>query len=234
VLDATEQAQLSECKGCRIVIAPVNGSAFLIECVDCIISVAARQIRLRDCVNCELRVWAPSDTALIIETCDHLTLGEWELEYDGLEEQFGLARIDATKPNYWDKVYDFSPSANRSEKHYTLLPKRTGAPVRLDVTPEGLHGGRVVERGADAKTVALLAAVNGAARNRVWAARVGGTPPPAPRHRDQHRGLGHVEGWSHISVREPRHDERRRPDSVVQPLCRHAHHFAHVCLARAL
>ena len=161
VLDATEQAQLSECKGCRIVIAPVNGSAFLIECVDCIISVAARQIRLRDCVNCELRVWAPSDTALIIETCDHLSLGEWELEYDGLEEQFGLARIDATKPNYWDKVYDFSPSANRSEKHYTLLPKRTGAPVRLEVTPEGLHGGRVVERGADAKTVALLAKVLG-------------------------------------------------------------------------
>jgi hypothetical protein len=161
VLDATEQTQISECKGCRIVIAPVNGSAFLIECVDCIISVAARQIRLRDCVNCELRVWAPSDTALIIETCDHLSLGEWELEYDGLEEQFGLARIDATKPNYWDKVYDFSPSANRSEKHYTLLPKRTGAPVRLEVTPEGLHGGRVVERGADAKTVALLAKVLG-------------------------------------------------------------------------
>ena len=161
VLDATEQTQISECKGCRIVIAPVNGSAFLIECVDCIISVAARQIRLRDCVNCELRVWAPSDTALIIETCDHLTLGEWELEYDGLEEQFGLARIDVTKPNYWDKVYDFSPSANRSEKHYTLLPKRTGAPVRLEVTPEGLHSGRVVERGADAKTVALLAKVVG-------------------------------------------------------------------------
>ena len=66
-----------------------------------------------------------------------------------------------TKPNYWDKVYDFSPSANRSEKHYTLLPKRTGAPVRLEVTPEGLHSGRVVERGADAKTVALLAKVVG-------------------------------------------------------------------------
>jgi hypothetical protein len=33
--------------------------------------------------------------------------------------------------------------------------------VRLEVTPEGLHGGRVVERGADAKTVALLAKVLG-------------------------------------------------------------------------
>ena len=43
--------------------------------------------------------------------------------------------------------YDFSPSAaNRRENHNTLLSTRTGAPVQL----VGLHGGRVVERDADA------------------------------------------------------------------------------------
>ena len=43
--------------------------------------------------------------------------------------------------------YDFSPSAaSRRENHNTLLSTRTGAPVQL----VGLHGGRVVERDADA------------------------------------------------------------------------------------
>ena len=74
VLDVCEQVQVSECARCRMIIAPTGGSVFLIECVDCVISVAAKQIRLRDCQRCELRVFAPQPAALIIETSSDISV----------------------------------------------------------------------------------------------------------------------------------------------------------------
>ena len=36
VLDSIEQANIAECKNCRIVVGPTSGSVFLIDCVDCV------------------------------------------------------------------------------------------------------------------------------------------------------------------------------------------------------
>ena len=79
VLDPCSQVSVAECKGCRVVIGPVSSSVFLIELTDCIVSVAAKQIRLRDCQRCELRVFCPNKEGLIIETSDSLTIGAWDV-----------------------------------------------------------------------------------------------------------------------------------------------------------
>ena len=60
VLDPTERVQISECKNCRIVVGPCVGSLMLFDCTDCTVAIAASQVRLRDCFDCELRVFAPS------------------------------------------------------------------------------------------------------------------------------------------------------------------------------
>ena len=84
VLDSCEQVSISECKNCRIVVAPVSGSIFLIDCVDCVCSIAAKQIRLRNCQRCELRNWTPNSQALIIEVSTELTVGPWDISYPEL------------------------------------------------------------------------------------------------------------------------------------------------------
>ena len=100
VLDATEQVTIGECKNCRIVVGPTSGSVFVLDCTDCVLSIAAKQIRLRDCVRCELRVFVPNKEALIIEVSTELQVGPWDITYPELPAQMALAKLDG-KPNHW-------------------------------------------------------------------------------------------------------------------------------------
>ena len=109
ILDACEQVSVAECTRCRVVVAPTSGSVFLIDMVDCVISVAAKQIRLRNCQRCELRVFVPSREGLIIEVCSDLTIGAWELSYPELSAQFALSKIDDKATNHWVSSRRLSP-----------------------------------------------------------------------------------------------------------------------------
>ena len=42
------------------------------------VSVAAKQVRLRDCERCEIRSFVPNKEGLIIEASRSLTIGEWD------------------------------------------------------------------------------------------------------------------------------------------------------------
>ena len=68
VLDPCEQVQISECINCRIVIGPCVGSAVIFDCSGCTIAVAAKQTRLRDCADCELRCFAPTHEVRAVAT----------------------------------------------------------------------------------------------------------------------------------------------------------------------
>lgn len=154
ILDTTSQVQISECINCRIIVGPCTGSVFLLDCKDCTISVAAKQLRLRDCFDCTLRTYAPTSESVVIETCKDLKFGAWEVCYPGLAAQFAAVADWDPKVNYWDKIYDFSPPEGpAAPRHYTLLPKSTTALEsdgyrrwsELTLAPEGLSGGTVTE-----------------------------------------------------------------------------------------
>lgn len=55
VLDPCEQVMCFELLSCRIVVGPCVGSVVFSKCVDCTITAAARETRLSDCFNCEVR-----------------------------------------------------------------------------------------------------------------------------------------------------------------------------------
>jgi hypothetical protein len=100
VLDPCEQVQVSECENCRIVIGPCVGSALLFDCIGCTIAVAAKQTRLRDCVDCELRTFSPTSESVVIETSKKLRFGCWDIAYAGLAAQMQTSKWlqkDATK-----------------------------------------------------------------------------------------------------------------------------------------
>ena len=52
------------------------------------------RLRLRDCKDVELRVWAATVDSTVIETSSALRIGPWELEYPELHDQLRLAKQD--------------------------------------------------------------------------------------------------------------------------------------------
>jgi hypothetical protein len=82
--------------------------------------------------------------------------------YPGLASQFAAdERIrfwaqQATKTNYWDKIFDFSPAAAGATPNWTPLPgcDPDGRWCELTIAAEGLNGGTVTENRASEPTVA--------------------------------------------------------------------------------
>ena len=87
----------------------------------CTFSVAAKQLRLRNVLRSEVRVFVDQPEAFIVEASDRLKVGKWEVSYPELPAQFALAGVDPAGPNHWSKVYDFSPNSDGKE-HWSFLP----------------------------------------------------------------------------------------------------------------
>jgi len=144
ILDRTEQVQIADCNNCRVVIGPCVGSVFFLDCSGCTLSVAAKQLRLRDVSNSELRVYAPTKECVVVESSSSLTFRAWDVAYPTLDSLFAAAGWDASV-NHWSSVYDFSPSEH---PNFGLMPQSEQAAGRwseLVLAPEGLSGGSVEE-----------------------------------------------------------------------------------------
>jgi len=148
ILDTTEQVQIAECVDCRVVVGPCVGSVFLLDCSRCTISVAAKQIRLRDMKDCELRIFAPTHECAVVETSSGLAFRSWDVAYPGLTAQFAAARWDPSV-NYWNRIYDFSPAQDGAPPTFSILPLEEQVSNRwceLSIAPQGLCSGSVEER----------------------------------------------------------------------------------------
>lgn len=148
------RVQISDCVDCRIIVGPCIGSVFLLDCTGCTISIAAKQLRLRDCSQCTLRTYAPTSESVVIETCRDLKFGSWDVAYPGLSAQFAAIPDWDVKRNFWNKIYDFSPpSEATAPKNFAILPisnavlERQGCKrwTELTLAAEGLTGGTVTE-----------------------------------------------------------------------------------------
>ena len=162
VLDVTEQVQVADCRNCRVIVGPCVGSVFLLDCVGCTFSIAARQLRLRDVVDSELRVFAPVDEGVVVESCKRLKFGAWDVAYPGLDAQFiaaGWASGPAGSPsasvrhNFWDRIFDFTPAT----ESFSLMSASAQAErwrwAELTLAPSGLAGGTVDEARGPAPSV---------------------------------------------------------------------------------
>jgi len=81
---------------------------FLRDCVNCVITVACKQLRLRGCSHC--KVYAFSATRPALETSHHMEFGVFNGSYPGQRGHFRKAGLDVNM-NEWDQVHDFSRSS---------------------------------------------------------------------------------------------------------------------------
>ena len=83
---------------------PCSGSVFLMDSTNCRVAVAAKQLRLRDCRDCSLHIFAPTSESAVVETSKDLTFGCWQVAYPELGAQFAAAGWGASMTNHWAKV----------------------------------------------------------------------------------------------------------------------------------
>lgn len=126
--------QISECTNCRVVVGPCVGSVFLLECVGCTFSIAAKQLRLRDVSESELRVFSPTADAVVVESSSKLRMRAWDVCYAGLASQFAAAGWHGID-NQWRRVYNFTPPTTGAPASYELVPTEKQAAAFLPVWP---------------------------------------------------------------------------------------------------
>lgn len=129
----SDSLQIDYCKGCRIFIGPCCESVFIRNCDDCVITIACKQLRTRDCHNCEIYEYGSVDP--IIELSDGMRFAPFNGAYAGLDKQFEAAGLDPQN-NHWMEVFDFNDEAKTGE-HWSLIPKEERKPTWEIEVPGG-------------------------------------------------------------------------------------------------
>lgn len=115
VLDWSTQVIVEDCHDCHVLLGPVDGSVMVRGCTGLQIHAVCRQMRCLRCVESVLRIYTLGP---VIESCTRLRFAPWDAAYPGLPDHFASAALDATLPNRWDRVHDFTappegePTAN--------------------------------------------------------------------------------------------------------------------------
>ena len=137
LLDHSDQVLADYLQGCRVFIGPSAGSVFLRNCENCSITVAAKQLRTRDCKNCRFYVY--SKTEPVIEMTEDVEVRCFNGSYEGMDADFRAANLDRAVDN-WSKIHDFSKRDKDlgPEPHYSL--------IQTMPTPWNATGERTTER----------------------------------------------------------------------------------------
>ncbi|CAM9389899.1 unnamed protein product [Ectocarpus sp. 12 AP-2014] len=172
LLDRSEAVQVDELSGCRVFIAACVDSVFVRNCTGCVFTVACKQLRTRDCEDCEFRLYCKTEP--IIETSHGMTFAPFNGAYVGHVEH--LREAGLTTPNLWFGVYDFNDEAKTGD-NWRLLdeeaqggepwrPLNDNSEVAIPVTapgsvplPSKRTGGRTGEttEGSSATTTTTMA-----------------------------------------------------------------------------
>jgi Tubulin binding cofactor C len=124
------------------VIGPVEGSVFVRDCKRCRLAVACAQLRLRDCLACDLLLRCR--TRPVIEASGELRIGCWAHPYSGLAGQMAAAGLSPWH-NFWSDIHDFTPEWSNDRKLGALTARgddgisREGAGTPLGGIAQSTH-----------------------------------------------------------------------------------------------
>eukprot|EP00798_Chlamydomonas_sp_ICE-L_P000461 gene461-1867_t len=103
VLDQCAQVTIDECVNCRIFIGPTDGSIFIRDSKQCKCAFITRQLRTRDCVDCDIALI----TRPIIESSSNIGFSCFNFNYEALPAQMKAAKLSVFH-NFWSHIYDFT------------------------------------------------------------------------------------------------------------------------------
>lgn len=96
---------LSNVKNSTILCGPVSTSIFAENCNNCTFVIACQQLRLHSSKN--LKIYLHVTSKGILEDCSEVFVAPYNLDYDGLGEDFKSSGLDRGS-NHWDKLDDFN------------------------------------------------------------------------------------------------------------------------------
>lgn len=119
VFDALDSMTVDDCVGGELVLAACEGSLFIRNCKNMMVYAACKQLRLRDCENLTIHLFAGTDP--VVEMSHHIDFKPFNLRCPSLNASFKAARLDAAV-NRFVHVYDFTVDDPKLPKpHYTVM-----------------------------------------------------------------------------------------------------------------
>lgn len=119
LLDHCAQVQIDELNNCHVFVGPCEDSVFIRDCANCVFTIAAQQLRFRNCTQCDVFLYSQSDP--VIEYSSGISFASFNGAYPKLGEHFTKARLDPTK-NHWRNVFDFNEgNPEYPEPHWLIM-----------------------------------------------------------------------------------------------------------------
>lgn len=138
VMDDLDSTNIDDCNDTVMVFASVSSSIFLRTCKNCIVYAACKQFRVRDCENCEIRLFASTDP--VVESSTNIRFKPLNIRLPGLKTAFKKANLDPAM-NRFVHVYDFNAEDTKyPEPHFVVTNEGHGLKMENmceeDGTPE--------------------------------------------------------------------------------------------------
>jgi len=88
---------IDDCENCEFLIAPCDGSVFIRTSKNCKISIISKQLRFRECHDCDIFAYCPSDP--VIEASTNMKFGPFNYNFPNAKEIFKRANFNESKNN---------------------------------------------------------------------------------------------------------------------------------------
>lgn len=112
VLDHCDQVQIDDVEDSTVFIGASSGSVFIRNCRNCNFTIACKQLRTRDSVDCTLNLYCMTEPA--IETSTGMKFAPFNGAYEGHLKSFVDAGLDLSM-NKWSAVFDFNDPSDTHE-----------------------------------------------------------------------------------------------------------------------
>ena len=86
---------VDDCENCEFLIGPCDGSVFIRTSKNCKVSIVSKQLRFRDCQNCDIYSYCPSDP--VIEASSNMKFGPFNYLFPNANELFVKAKFNESK-----------------------------------------------------------------------------------------------------------------------------------------
>lgn len=114
-------------RGCEIIVGAIGSSALFYDCKDCLITLAAKQLRFHDSERVALQLHTLSGP--VIEHCRRMLFSPHDLRYPGIQDHVNAASLGElpecgakTVSGMWSDIQDFNWHKRQASPNWRIPP----------------------------------------------------------------------------------------------------------------
>jgi len=127
LLDRIGALHCHSLRRCEIIVGAVSSSALLYDCHECVLTLAAKQLRLHDSDYIALHLHTKSGP--VIEHCQRVVLSPYDLHYTGAEAHWAAAELgevgsasSTSETGAWADMQDFDWHRRQASPNWRIVP----------------------------------------------------------------------------------------------------------------